>query len=335
LERNGDVVAMASYAPLFVHPAWKAWNPNAIVFDSARAYGTPSYHVQAMFAANRADRTLPTLVEAKDSPRGGMIGVGTWKTQAEFRDIKVTHDGKSLFASDFSRGLIDWSIVAGGWSVRDGVLRQMSDGEGARVLAGNKEWTDYTLTLKARKTGGAEGFLVLFANQSVFMHEKYWWNIGGWGNTRHALEGAGLSDDSVAGNIETGRWYAIKVELQGAKIACYLDNKLIHTATRKAVPRLFATAGLVNAGSSAASDELILKVVNGSLKPTEVAISLQGLKRVNTNAQAIVLTGTDPGVENAFENPAHVSPQIETIERIAPEFRHTFPACSVTILRIK
>ena len=41
MERNGDVVAMASYAPLFVQPAWKTWNPNAIVFDSARTYGTP------------------------------------------------------------------------------------------------------------------------------------------------------------------------------------------------------------------------------------------------------------------------------------------------------
>ena len=30
MERNGDVVAMSSYAPLLVHPLWKGWNPNAI-----------------------------------------------------------------------------------------------------------------------------------------------------------------------------------------------------------------------------------------------------------------------------------------------------------------
>ena len=55
LERNGDVVAMSSYAPLFANPAWKRWNPDAVVLRRAHAYGTPSYHVQAMFAANRAD----------------------------------------------------------------------------------------------------------------------------------------------------------------------------------------------------------------------------------------------------------------------------------------
>src|SRR5438093_1065242 len=40
MERNSDVVVMASYAPLFVLPDWKKWNPNAIVFDNSRVYGT-------------------------------------------------------------------------------------------------------------------------------------------------------------------------------------------------------------------------------------------------------------------------------------------------------
>jgi len=59
LERNGDVVAMSSYAPLFTNPQWQRWSPDAIVFDPTRVYGTPSYHLQTMFAANRADLVLP------------------------------------------------------------------------------------------------------------------------------------------------------------------------------------------------------------------------------------------------------------------------------------
>jgi alpha-L-arabinofuranosidase len=69
MERNSDVVTMASYAPLFVNPSWRAWNPNLIVFDSSRAYGTPSYYNQMLFAANRPDVILPieiNLPEAGD-----------------------------------------------------------------------------------------------------------------------------------------------------------------------------------------------------------------------------------------------------------------------------
>jgi alpha-L-arabinofuranosidase len=333
LERNGDVVAMASYAPLLVDPHWKRWNPNAIVFDSARAYGTPSYHVQAMFAAHRADRALPATVEVKDAPRSGMIGVGTWLTQAEFKDIRVTKDGETLFASDFGRGLKGWKVAGGQWAARDGALCQSGDGDGVRALAGGIDWTDYTLTLKARKTGGAEGFLILFTNQNS--QEKYWWNIGGWGNTRHALEGAGLPEAGVKGRIETGRWYDIKVALSagkdghGPQINCYLDNRLIHSVRRKTAPTLFATAGL-----SAAGDELILKVVNGG-KAMATQVSLKGLKQVESKAQAIELTGDSPADENSFESPARVAPQHEVVEGVGPEFQHVFPACSVTILRLK
>jgi hypothetical protein len=45
LERNADLVVMASYAPLFGHvDAWQ-WSPNLIWFDNLRSFGTPSYYV--------------------------------------------------------------------------------------------------------------------------------------------------------------------------------------------------------------------------------------------------------------------------------------------------
>ena len=106
MERNSDVVVMASYAPLFVNLNHRAWNPDLINFDSSQWYGLPSYYVQKMFAENRGDVTLPIDVdspEAEIAAGRGMIGVGTWNTAAEFKDIKVTApDGKVLFTSDFS-----------------------------------------------------------------------------------------------------------------------------------------------------------------------------------------------------------------------------------------
>jgi alpha-L-arabinofuranosidase len=59
LERNADVVTMASYAPLLAHvDAWQ-WTPNLIWFDNLRSYGTPNYYVQKMYAANRGTRVVP------------------------------------------------------------------------------------------------------------------------------------------------------------------------------------------------------------------------------------------------------------------------------------
>jgi len=59
LERNADVVRMASYAPLFAHTeAWQ-WTPNMIWVDSLHLTRTPNYYVQQMYSRNRGDTVLP------------------------------------------------------------------------------------------------------------------------------------------------------------------------------------------------------------------------------------------------------------------------------------
>ena len=56
LERNADLVHMASYAPLFAHTEGWQWTPNLIWFDSLRSYGTPNYYVQQLFATNKGSK---------------------------------------------------------------------------------------------------------------------------------------------------------------------------------------------------------------------------------------------------------------------------------------
>jgi serine/threonine protein kinase/DNA/RNA endonuclease YhcR with UshA esterase domain len=177
------------------------------------------------------ERRLPTEAAARsvtqEKPPTGGIGIGTWNTGAEFKDIKVTApDGKVLFESDFSKGSDGWKKLGGGeWSVKDGALQETAEKEFVRALAGDRSWTDYTLELKARKISGQEGFLVLFhINEDG---DRVWWNIGGWRNTQHAIE-LGETLDPKRGNIETGRWYDIKVELRGTRVKCWLDGKLVH-----------------------------------------------------------------------------------------------------------
>jgi hypothetical protein len=62
LERNSDLVQMASYAPLFANVNGIQWLPDLIYYDNSRVFGTPSYYVQELFSQNRGDVVLPTVV---------------------------------------------------------------------------------------------------------------------------------------------------------------------------------------------------------------------------------------------------------------------------------
>ncbi len=336
LERNSDVVVMASYAPLFVNVNDRRWNPDLIQFDGSRACGTPSYYVQQMFSQNRGDAILPVNIQYPSRPveeSHGGIGLGTWATQAEFKDIKVTKGEQTLFAGDFSKGSEGWNMVRGQWSVKDGALQQTSAENDCLATAGDPSWKNYTLTLKARKLGGNEGFFIIFNVQDEY--EMMLWNLGGWNNTKHVLDhrfpgGNVLLGNEVPGRIETDRWYDIRIEVTAGKVRCYLDGKLMHDINYPSSQILFSVAGL-NEGA----DEVILKVVNAARADQETDIRLEGVDHVQPSATAIVLSSEKPSDENTLSDPTKVVPITRQIPNAAKEFKYTFPAESVTVLRLK
>ena len=335
LERNSDVVLMASYAPLLINLNHRAWPVNLINFDSAKWFGIPSYYVQKLFAENRGDVYLPTEVQSPvaESPVvGGMIGVGTWNTAAEFKDIQVTApDGKVLFASDFSSGTKGWKLLGDGadWKVQDGALRQTAEREFIRALAGKREWMDYTLTLKARKISGAEGFLILFRINND--DERTWWNIGGWGNTQDGIE-AGETLDPKPSNIETGRWYDLKVVVSGRNVKCWLDGEVIHDLNYDAGGKIMSLYAV--AATDKKSGDLIVKVVNANASPLETELNLSGA-RLSGKGTATVLTSENPADENSLAEPTKVSPRTEPVSFNGASLKRSFPGNSFTVLRLK
>ncbi|MDE3145080.1 MAG: carbohydrate binding domain-containing protein [Bacteroidota bacterium] len=61
LERNADVVSMASYAPLFAHiDAWQ-WAPDLIWFNNLQSYASPNYYVQQMYSLNKGSQIVPIV----------------------------------------------------------------------------------------------------------------------------------------------------------------------------------------------------------------------------------------------------------------------------------
>jgi alpha-N-arabinofuranosidase len=65
LERNSDLVIMASYAPLFtnVNPGAMQWAPDLIGYDALSSYGSPSYWAQVMFGSHLGTEVVPAALE--------------------------------------------------------------------------------------------------------------------------------------------------------------------------------------------------------------------------------------------------------------------------------
>jgi len=342
LERNSDIVLLSCYAPLLVNvnPGARQWGTNLIGYDALRSFGSPSYWAQRMFGTNRGDRVLPVEVAAQQKPEPpppapkGAIGVGTWLTQSEYKDVKVTQGDHVLYQKDFATGAGGWRMGRGTWTATDGVLRQTSNETDCRAIAGDRSWTDYTYTLKARKLSGAEGFLILFHVEG--QDDYIWWNVGGWGNTRTAIERAKFGSHREIGRassvtVETGRWYDIKIEVKGTSVRCYLDDKLIQQAQDTAaapVDPVYSTASRDDA-----TGDVIVKVVNVSASAQDMSVNLAGAARVS-GGTVEVLQG-DPSDVNTIANPRKVAPGIERLAASGSQFRHTFPPHSVTVMRIR
>ena len=69
LEKNADVVHMATYAPLFAHVKGWQWRPDAIWYDNLRSARTASYWVQALFSQNKGTNVLTTSL-SNPTPKG-------------------------------------------------------------------------------------------------------------------------------------------------------------------------------------------------------------------------------------------------------------------------
>jgi alpha-L-arabinofuranosidase len=335
-ERNADTVRMVSYAPLLAHvegrtelvdapPPWHAM----IYFDNLNAFGTASYHLWKLFGVHRPDYAVHAEVTPADTgPQSiaGAIGVGTWGTSAEFADVRVEQDGQVLYESDFAAGADDWRVESGRWEADAETYRQTRPRNGLSWI-GDATWTDYTLSLRARKRAGGEGFLVVFGRQG---EDQFWWNLGGWGNSQHALEynqtpvGSG-----VAGRIETDRWYDVKIALEGRRIRCWLDGDLIHDTVAGVEETFFASAGV-----DEATGEILLKAVNVGSEPFAATLDLKGLAAPAAEAVATVLTSESLDDNNSLDQPLRVAPRTETLQWDSPTPTHTFPPHSFSVIRI-
>ena len=343
LERNGDVVRFASYAPLLGKIGRTRWDPNLIYFTNTRVVPTISYQVQRLFGNNAGDAYVQTTVKRDAQPATPSVGhgvlLGTWNTDAEFDDVRITSGSDVALEESFDAASASkWRADRGKWHVADGTYRQTSNAQPALSRVTTKlPAGDQKLTLRARKTGGAEGFLIGFG--VLDSDNYYWWNLGGWGNRQHGVEkisgGAGgaksIVGRQVDGSIETNRWYNIEVERVGRRIRCSLDGKVVHEFEDEGFQPLDVFA--VSCVRDSTSGDVILKMVNTAATPQRLRLELNGLGSDNASAQRTVLSG-DPLATNDVDAKRPVLPNTSAAS-VGRSSAHELPAHSLTVIRVK
>jgi len=165
--------------------------------------------------------------------QNGLI-LGSWNSQVEFDAVSVVCGTNVVLEDNFDRQNMSWKPESGQWQTSNGVLSQSSTATPALTRRSFVcDGSSYTVNVRARKTGGAEGLLIGFGAQD----EKnfYWLNLGGWGNKAHRLEKTADGVRSpmgpgAQGSIEKGPWYAVRIEVREKQITCFLDGqKIIET----------------------------------------------------------------------------------------------------------
>ncbi len=346
LERNSDVVKMASYAPLFGNLISRQWSPDLIYFNNHMAFASINYYVQSLFANNKGDQIIPSKLDTNGgtiNQAAGKIGIGTWLTSAVFDDIKVVNnDSKEVLYESNFESLDEWSKTSqGNWQLSsdngNNVFSQNNttypnNGAimGSSIYIGDEAWTNYTYTLRAKKLAGSEGFLIPFAVKDG--ENFYHWNIGGWGNRDTCIEQAIDGSKVIVSDVKNipvrlNDWYEIKIEVKPDRIRCYLNDALIHTLD---IEQFYPVYETVSYDKDA--KEMIIKLVNVG-EETEVAIDIKNGIIRNDEASLSLLTGSKSSLENTILKQDTVIPIHKKI-KVSSSFTYLTPSYSVSIIRI-
>ena len=160
------------------------------------------------------------------------LGVGTYEGKAAFRELRITDAaGKVVYSNDFATpdAVKGWIPAGRGvWKCGDGTLEQSFGGLGheAATLSIPQKFRNVTITMKAKKVDGKEGFLVPTGTVTVSGGGE-WVIFGGWGNTYHGIEQPPFRFTREPASIEEGRWYDVKVVCTDDHIRAWLDGKLV------------------------------------------------------------------------------------------------------------
>jgi alpha-N-arabinofuranosidase len=330
---------MSSYAPLLVNTNDVDWPVNLINFDDAKSFARISYYAIKMFNANKPTVNLATDVkiiqsEIKQPQFSGGIGLATWDTKVEYKDIEIIQNGKEVFKSDFINDLDSWEMLRGKWEVQDSALAQIANGAQQFAMLRDKRFDTYTLKLKAKKLSGYNAFIIPFAVKDS--NTFYRAHIGGYVNRVSMFEkvtnGYDVNNMSATVNlpdtIAANRWYDIELQVGLDTVKCFLDGKLLMTYTEP--DKLFAISG-----KDEKNGDIILKIVNAYNAEIPVNVGFQNSFPIQPSSELITLSAPNLTDENSFEQPEQYIPKRRYVETTGKSLSLTLKRHSINTIRLK
>jgi alpha-L-arabinofuranosidase len=137
LERNADVVSMASYAPLFAHLEGWQWSPDLIWYNNLHSYGTPSYYVQKLYSNNKGNKVVPiTLGKEVVAGQDSIYASAVIDTKSNELIVKIVNASGNKAVKEIQLGGVGKLAKEGTLTVmQSGDMKQVNSIENPAALA--------------------------------------------------------------------------------------------------------------------------------------------------------------------------------------------------------
>ena len=346
MERNQDIVRLASYAPLTQNVAYPAWFPNLVAFNHYITYGIPSYYIWKLFGKYRGSEVVPITEETSlvTRPAKGMPSMqGTYGLK--FRN--PTYNGAPIEPTHELLGYVEKD--GDGWTTRKGddtqaparMLARFGMADQVAIVLGDDEETKggvfevevlaeegKTVAIGAYSSRGARSFFDDGEEREHkdweyrFVHPYRWVIENGESrifDARRALT------DAVPVKLKMGEYNTLRYEADGEVLKVYLNGELVQQAH---LPTRQKTA----ASATISESEVIVKIVNFSPDPEDVEITLDC--PVEDGYTLAYLAG-DGDAMNDENNPENVHDVVTACTGASEAFTFHAPANSANVLILK
>lgn len=291
LERNSDVVRLASYAPLLSRVGHSQWQPDLIYFDSDAVMLTASYHVQRMFSRERGEQVHEVVAE---------LGAGVPVRPLDRGEI-------TLRARDARFRLSD--IVVNDVPADAAELTQ-TDGLGL----GEAGLDPLDLRFVAHRTDGARGLEIELGPDGE--RPAFTIELGTWKNECSSVKRRQFGISGDCGDLEFWRGFAtgidisVRVQIRDGRLRVWADDVLVHDVTPSTAPEERVVLGATSR-TTANGLEHVVRLVNATDEVRPVSLRLEG--RDIAAAHASLLTGARPE-DGLFYEASPVSPAERDLE---------------------
>lgn len=342
MERNSDLVKIASYAPLLENNNRRDWPTNLIWVNNESVMGRASYYVQKMFSHNVPSYNIEaSLQEQLPTPFNGHVGICGDSDQ--YRSLKITDETGKVLAE--SADLSSFEKVDHKQQARSRMGKTPTVSMLKSVILG-KGSVEFEARVKKRLQENPFSHVkdsVLIYPAFVFGADEtclnyFTLNLGSNGDRSVAYLARVMNGESGTNrdpkgaeySMNMGEWYKIRIEFaDNNQMTCFINGERVLSQKVSFLSKHYAIAGY-----DEQTGETIIKVINATDQPFTTHITLN-CDMVAKEGKVITLASDNITDENSFEQPTQIVPVETTANMFDKDFNYTFVPRSFTILRIK